>query len=129
MSELITVIDEALSVIDTDSSSTDQVGWLVEFFFLQRHSWAMSQNWSFGKLLLFQKFWEWIHSAILSVNLFDLNGTIGKVVVEDVVFVSTIEAFILPKNVESQHLSVVVQETFKGFVGSTTFQLDLDIVL
>jgi len=79
--------------------------------------------------LLLQKFWEWVHSAVLGIDFFDLNGTIGKVVVKDVVFVSTVKASILPENVESQHFSVVVQETFKGLVWSTTFQLNFNVVL
>lgn len=63
------------------------------------------------------------------VNFFDLNFLIRKVVVEDVVLVTTVETSVLPKDVEAQHFSVVVQETLESFVWSSSLKLNLNVVL
>jgi len=49
--EGIAVVDEAVSGVDTDFLATDEVLRFVEFFFFKRHSWVMSKDWDFGKLL------------------------------------------------------------------------------
>lgn len=63
------------------------------------------------------------------VNFFDLNFLIRKVVVEDVVLVTTVETSVLPKDVEAQYFSVIVQETLESFVWSSSLKLNLNVVL
>jgi hypothetical protein len=87
----------------------------------------VSQNRSLGKLLLFQKHWEWESSRVLGIDFFDLDLAIGQEVVENVVFVSTIVGSILPKDVEYKHLSIVIEETFKFFIWSSSFELDFNV--
>lgn len=65
----------------------------------------------------------------MSVDFFDLNLSVGKIVIKDVVLISAIEAIILPEDVEAQYFSIIIQEAFEGLVWSTTFKLDFDVVL
>lgn len=89
----------------------------------------MGEDWGLGQLLLFKEHWEWETAGVLGVDLLNLNSTIGQEVVEDIVFVTTVVGSILPENVEAEHLPVVVEETLKGLVGSSTLKQHLDVIL
>lgn len=128
LGELITVIDEAFSSVNDDLVSTKQVGWSVVFLFLERHTWAMGEYWCLGKLLFLQKHWEWESSRVLGIDFFDLDSSVGKEVVENVVFITTIVGSILPEDMEAKNFSIVVEEALKGFVWSSTLKLDFDVV-
>ena len=78
--------------------------------------------------MLLQKHWEWILSAVLVVNLLDLNIAVRQVVVKNEVLVSTIEASVLPQDIEAQNFSVIVQEAFKSLVWSSSLQLNFNVV-
>lgn len=88
----------------------------------------MSQDWSLGKLLLFQKHWEWEPSGVLGVDLFNFNLAVGQEVIEDVVFVSTVIGSILPENIENKNFSIIIKETLELFIWSSTFKLHFDIL-
>lgn len=129
LGEIITVIDEAFSAVDDDLVAANEIGWSVELLVLQRHAWAVSQDWGLGQLLLFEEHWEWETPGILSVDLLHLNSSVGQEVVEDVVLITTIVGLVLPEDVEAKHLSVVVEERLEVLVGSSTLEKHLDVVL
>ena len=72
-SELITVVDEALTAIDDDVGTASNVLWLIVVLIAEGHAWAMGQDWLLGKLLSLEKHWESKSSRVLSVNLFNLD--------------------------------------------------------
>ena len=63
------------------------------------------------------------------VDLLDFDGGVRKEVVEAVVLVAAIVTVVLPHDGEGEHLAVVVEETLQVFVGTATFQHNLDVVL
>lgn len=87
----------------------------------------MGKDWSLGELLLLQKHGEWESTRVLGVDFFNFDSTIRKEVVEGVIFIATIIGSIFPKDAETEDLSVVVQETLKSLVWSTTLKSDLDV--
>ena len=110
LGKVVTVVDQALSAVDLHLLSTEQVRWSIVLLILQRHAWAMGQDWSLGELLLFQKHWERETAGVLGIDLFHLNSAIGQEVVEDVVFVTAIISSVLPQDIEAQNFSIVIQE-------------------
>jgi hypothetical protein len=79
--------------------------------------------------LFLKEHWEWESSGVLGVDLFNFNSSVRKEVVEDVVLITTIIGSVFPEDVETEHFSVIVEETLESFVWSSTFQLNLDVVL
>lgn len=79
--------------------------------------------------MLLKKHWEWESTRILSVDLLDFDSAVGEEVVENVVLVSTIVGSILPEDVEAKDFSIIVKEALKSLIWSTTFKLNLNIVL
>jgi hypothetical protein len=65
----------------------------------------------------------------LGVDFFDLNLSVGEVVIENEILVSSIEAVVLPQDIETKNFPVIIQKAFEGFVWSTTFQLNFNVVL
>ncbi len=63
------------------------------------------------------------------VDLLDFDGAVRKEVVEAVVLVAAVVTVVLPHDGEGEHLAVVVEETLQVFVGTATFQHNLDVVL
>ena len=127
--EVIAIVDEALSSVDHNLVSTEQVGWPVELFGLKGHAWAMGEDWSFSQLLLFQKHWEWETAGVLGIDLLNLDSSIRQEVVEDVVFVTTVIGSVFPEDVEAEDLSVVIKETLESLVWSSSLKEHLDVVL
>jgi hypothetical protein len=89
----------------------------------------MGKDWGLSELLLLEEHWEWETPGILGVNLLHLDSTIGEEVVQNVVLVTTIIGSVLPKDVEAENFSVVVEETLEGLVGSATLEKHLNVVL
>lgn len=87
----------------------------------------MGKDWSLGELLLFKKHGEWESTRVLGVDFFNFDSAIRKEIVESVIFIATVIGSIFPKNAEAEDLSVVVQETLKSLVWSTTLKSDLDV--
>lgn len=87
----------------------------------------MGKDWSLGELLLLQKHGEWESTRVLGVDFFNFDSTIRKEVVEGVIFIATVIGSIFPKDAETEDLSVIVQETLKSLVWSTTLKSDLDV--
>jgi hypothetical protein len=127
--EVITIVDEALSSVDHNLVTTEQVGWPVELFGLKGHAWAMGEDWSFSQLLLFQKHWEWETAGVLGIDLLNLDSSIRQEVVEDVVLVTTVIGSVFPEDVEAENLSIVVKETLESLVWSSSLKEHLDVVL
>lgn len=89
----------------------------------------MGENWCLGESLFLQEHWEWESSGVLGVDLFDLNLSVGKEVIEDVVLVTTIVGSVLPENVENEYFSIIIKEAFKSFVWSSSLEFDFEVVL
>ena len=89
----------------------------------------MSKDWGFSKLLLFKEHWEWETARVLGVDLLHLDSTIGEEIVQDVVLITTIIGSVFPKDVETENLSVVIEETLESLVGSSSLKKHLNVVL
>jgi hypothetical protein len=89
----------------------------------------VSKDWGLSELLLLEEHWEWETAGVLGVDLLHLDSTVGEEVVQDVVLVTTIVGSVLPKDVEAENLSVVIEEALEGFVGSATLEKHLNVVL
>jgi hypothetical protein len=87
----------------------------------------VGKDWGLGELLLFKKHGEWESTRVLGVDFFNFDSAIRKEVVECVIFIATIIGSIFPKNAEAKNLSVIVQETLKSLVWSTTLKSNLDV--
>ena len=129
LSEVITVVDEALATIDDDLVAADEVSGTVVLLALEAHAGAVSKNGGLGESLLLKEHREGETARVLGVDLLDLNLTVRKVVVEDVELVTTVVGAVLPKDVEGQNLAVVVEEGLESLVRATTLKLHLDVLL
>lgn len=88
----------------------------------------MGKNWSLSQFLFLQEHWERCSSRVLSVDLLNLNSTIRKEVVENVVLVTTIVGSILPQDIEAQNFSVIVKEAFESLIWSSSLELHFDVL-
>lgn len=89
----------------------------------------MSKDWGLGEPLFLQEHWEWESARVLGIDLFDLDLSVGEVVVKNIVLVATVVGSVLPQDVEAEHLPVVVEEALESFVWSASLKHDLDVVL
>jgi len=100
LGEVITIIDEAFSIVDSDFGAASKIGRPIELLSLKAHTGAVGKNWGLSKLLFLEEHREWSTSRILSIDLFDLNLTIREIIVEDVELLSTIVRAVVPEDVE-----------------------------
>ena len=100
LGEVITIIDETLSIVDSDFVATCKIGRSIELLSLKTHTRAVGKNWCLSKLLFLEEHREGSTSRVLSIDLFDLNLTIREIVVEDVELLSTIVGAVFPEDVE-----------------------------
>lgn len=96
MSEIIAVVDQAVSAEDVDVLSADKVIRSVELLLLQAHSRVVCLNFNFWNFALGQKHREWISATVLGELLLDLNLIVGEVEVENIVFHASMIGCIVP---------------------------------
>ena len=129
LGEVITVKDSAVTSINLNWGTTLNVFRHVVFLSAERHSWAVSQDWLLGKLLALEELREGSTAAVLCVDLLNLHRVVTEEEVESVELVATVVGSILPQDLEGEDATVIVKEALEATVGSTTLQLNLDIVL
>ena len=129
LGEFITVKDLAVTTINLNWCATSDVCRHVVFLSTEGHTWAVSQDRLFGKLLALKELGEGGTAAVLCVDLLNLYRVVAKEKVEGVELVTTIVSHILPQDLEAEDTAVIVKEALEATVRSATLQLNLDIVL
>jgi hypothetical protein len=128
-SEGIAVVDHAVAAENVHTTSNSQVSWLIVLFWAQWHARIVSKKRLLCELLAFKKHGEGNLTIVRLIDLLNLDWTVREEEVENEEFVTAIVWSVLPENVEWENASVVLEETVKILVGSSTLKHDLDIVL
>ena len=98
--EGVHIVDQAITSIDGDPLTDQQIGWAVKFFLAERHAGAVGQDGGLGELLSLQEHRERGFTVILLIDFLNLNGTISQEEVQDIKLITTIIGAIRPYNVK-----------------------------
>ena len=76
------VVDQAVSGVDANLFATDEVTRLIEFLFLERHPWVVSEDGNLGQLHSGEEEREDIFSIVDLPHLLDIAGAVLEVIFE-----------------------------------------------
>lgn len=125
---LVAVVDLALTAVDVNCLATANVSRHVVLLCAERHAGAVCKNRLFRELLSFQQLREWGATRVECVDLLHLNRVVRQEVVQSVELVAAIVGVVLPENFEAKHATVIVKELFESSVGTTSLELNFDVV-
>ena len=129
LGELIAVEDQTVSVVDLDVLPAEEVLRGVVLLLLQGHSWVVSQEWLLWDLAASEEEREGVFARVLLSDLLHLDSVISQEIVHFVEVNPSAKSPIIPHNIKTEHMPIVLQVLLESSVGVSSAELLLVVLL